>query len=208
MEEVDDVDQAGSNGGTLDATSEALMVPSDEEDNRIQDIIELSDGDESMDGDGVDAAVKKEAQAKFGEWTGYVIQPTRVLTHILERISKKWTAAVYGFFKPNPTLEWIDGRECHVFKCAAAFCKRKGVVRRFQDKGDSNSTGNLRNHAKVCFGEEAVEISDGYKDVTHLWEKYDGKGYLDPQSITACFERKGKGSVTYSTRSHTTTETR
>lgn len=34
------------------------------------------------------------------------------------------------------------------------------------------------------------------------------KGALDPQLITAAFERKGKGKVTYSHRQHTKTESR
>lgn len=34
------------------------------------------------------------------------------------------------------------------------------------------------------------------------------KGYLNPQSITAAFERKGKGKVKYSYRQHTKTESK
>ena len=129
-------------------------------------------------------------------------------------MAKDWTSPIYGFFQPRPTIEAIEGRPCHEFICAANLCKGKGVrpriVRRFLDKNDRNSTSNMHKHAKNCWGEEIVskalegkgELSiDDVRKGLSLAKLHDG-------SITASFERKGKGKVTFSTRQHTYTETR
>lgn len=98
------------------------------------------------------------------------------------------------------------------FQCAAPLCKGKGtkprMVRRY--KSDRNSTSNMHKHAKNCWGEENVSkalgvkgelsINDVHKSLTQA-KFHDG-------SITASFERKGKGSVTFSTRQHTYMESR
>jgi hypothetical protein len=65
----------------------------------------------------------------------------------------------------------------------------------------------MRKHAKKCWGDETVRAADKAKDA-HEVRQTTVKGALDPQSITAAFERKGKGKVTYSHRQHTTTESR
>ncbi|KIK05204.1 hypothetical protein K443DRAFT_39889, partial [Laccaria amethystina LaAM-08-1] len=38
------------------------------------------------------------------------------------RLSKEWTAGVYGFFKPDPVIEYASGRRAHTFICAASHC--------------------------------------------------------------------------------------
>ena len=40
-----------------------------------------------------------------------------------EWMAKDWTSPIYGFFKPRPTIEVIEGRRCHEFLCAAHFAK-------------------------------------------------------------------------------------
>ena len=126
-------------------------------------------------------------------------------THI-ERLSKDWTAPIYAFFKPNPLIEYVEGRRCHAFQCLAKNCKQKSrTVRRYLDTGDAKSTGNMRKHAKKCWGDEVVAAADKAKTAKEVRDTTI-KGYLDPQSITAAFERKGKGKVTYSYRQHTKTE--
>jgi hypothetical protein len=129
-------------------------------------------------------------------------------------MAKDWTSPIYGFFQPRPTIEVVEGRRCHEFKCAAPLCKGKGqrarIVRRYLDKADRNSTSNMHKHAKTCWGEEIVSkaletkgdltIDDVRKSLANA-KLHDG-------SITAAFERKGKGVVTFSTRQHTYMETR
>ncbi|EDR10327.1 uncharacterized protein LACBIDRAFT_317094 [Laccaria bicolor S238N-H82] len=41
----------------------------------------------------------------------------------LARLSKEWTAGVYGFFKPDPIIEYAGGRRAHTFICAATHCR-------------------------------------------------------------------------------------
>lgn len=59
----------------------------------------------------------------------------------LESLMKEWTAPVYAFFHPRPTIVEVDGRQAHDFKCAARACKVK--VRRYMDTKDARSTSNL-----------------------------------------------------------------
>ncbi|KAH9020535.1 hypothetical protein EDB83DRAFT_2527858 [Lactarius deliciosus] len=61
----------------------------------------------------------------------------------LKRLSKHWDAPVYIFFKPTPTVEYINNHKAHVF----------------------DSTSNLRQHAKFCWGEEALAAADGARNV-------------------------------------------
>lgn len=82
-----------------------------------------------------------------------------------------------------------------------------GGVRRFLDTGDAKSTSNMRKHAKKCWTAEVVASADKADNANDV-RRTTVKGLLDPQSITAAFERKGKGKVTYSHRQHTKTELR
>jgi hypothetical protein len=115
---------------------------------------------------------------------------------------------VYAFFRPVPDIEYVDGHRCHIFQCAAKSCKQKlRGVRRYLDKGDANSTSNMHKHAKRCWGDDIVASADQAKNVNQV-HATTVKRILDPQSITAAFERQGKGKVTYSHRQHTKTKSR
>jgi hypothetical protein len=129
-------------------------------------------------------------------------------------MAKDWTSPIYGFFQVRPTVKFIDGRRCHEFHCAAPHCKGKGtmsrIVRRYLDKGDRNSTSNMHKHAKNCWGEEIVSKAletKGQLSVDDV-RKNLGSAKIVDGSITASFERKGKGAVTFSTRQHTYLEAR
>jgi len=63
----------------------------------------------------------------------------------------------------------------------------------------------LRKHAKKCWGNDVVASADKACNAEEV-RKTTVKGVLDPQSIMAAFERKGKGKITYSHRQHTKTE--
>ncbi len=73
--------------------------------------------------------------------------------------------------------------------------------------GDSKSTGALRWHAKTCWGEVNVAKADQAKDIDMAWDALKG-AVLRDGSITAVFERTGKGKVTYSHCQHMKAETR
>lgn len=127
------------------------------------------------------------------------------------RLQKEWRSPIYAFFHPEVAINYIDERRVHDFTCNAQNCKGKGknprVVRRYLDTSDSRSTGSLRRHAKICWGEENVSKADEAKDVGIARAALKGAELIDG-NITAVFERTGKGKVTYSHRSHTRTETR
>jgi hypothetical protein len=130
------------------------------------------------------------------------------LIGLSERLLKEWDAPIYVFFKPSPTVEYINGRKAHVFECAAKSCKCKvRFVRRFLDTGDAKSTGNLRRHAKTCWGQETVTAADNTRDVATARSVLEQAKGLNG-SITAMFRRAAKGKVTYSHRQHTSIEAR
>ena len=68
---------------------------------------------------------------------------------------------------------------------------------------DAKSTGNLRKHAKLCWGMDIIDKADDAKDIASIH-----KGLATAQKtrdglITASFERIGKGKVMYTTCQHT-----
>jgi hypothetical protein len=74
-----------------------------------------------------------------------------------------------------------------------------GVVRRFLNTGDAKSTSNMWKHTKKCWTAEVVASTDKSENANDVCCTT-VKGLLDPQSIMAAFEQKGKGKVTYSHR--------
>lgn len=74
---------------------------------------------------------------------------------------------MYVFFKANPRIEYTGSCQAHVFECASGRCKTRNGrdVHRYLDKKDKNLTGNLRKHAKVCWGDEAVAAADATGNV-------------------------------------------
>ena len=117
---------------------------------------------------------------------------------------------MYVFFKQMLSIEYIKDRHVHVFECAAACCMGKingRMVHRYLDTRDAKSTSNLRKHAKICWGEEAVAAADNTRDVRATREALKKIKTVD-SSITQAFQRIAKGKVTYSHRQHTTTEAR
>jgi hypothetical protein len=118
---------------------------------------------------------------------------------------KDWNSPVYAFFEPIPKIVEISGRNAHEFKCQGKGCKTS--VRRFLDKGDAHSTSNMCKHVRSCWGADVLQAADEAKDANEVRCKIVGS-VLRNGSITAAFERKGKGKVTYSHRQHTCAETR
>jgi hypothetical protein len=122
-----------------------------------------------------------------------------------ERMWRQWNSAVYAFFEPVPSIDYIKGRKCHTFQCSAKGCKQ--TIRCYIGTADAQSTGNMRKHAKKCWGDEAMEAADSVKDVSEACKKV-VKSILQDGSIMGAFERTGKGKVIYSHRQHTKAETK
>jgi uncharacterized DUF497 family protein len=118
---------------------------------------------------------------------------------------KDWILLVYDFFNPKPCIVTIEGLCAHEFKCLRKGCK--ATICRYLDKKDARSTGNMWKHVRACWGKDVLVAADNAKDATEARTKIVG-GFLQNGSITASFERKGKGQVTYSHRQHTRAETR
>lgn len=116
---------------------------------------------------------------------------------------KEWRAPIYGFFEPKPRIVEANGRRAHDFVCGARGCG--STIRRYLDKKDARSTGNLRKHAKSCWGVELVSTADKATDGTKVREAL-ANGRLKDGSIKLAFEQTGK--VTYLHRAHTRDETR
>ncbi|KAF8549481.1 hypothetical protein OG21DRAFT_1478846 [Imleria badia] len=118
---------------------------------------------------------------------------------------KEWTSPIYAFFEPKPLVKEQNGRHSHLFKCASRSCKT--TIRHYLDTKDARSTGNMRKHARKCWGDEPVSAADDAKDVNEAHTKVVG-GILKNGKITQSFEHKGKERATYSNIPHTCTETR
>lgn len=129
---------------------------------------------------------------------------------ILDRLIEEWTSPVYAFFGKVPDITYINGRCAHEFRCSSKSCKAKGVnkriVRRYLDTTDCKSTSNLKRHAIMCWGTENVDRALAAK--VNIDEARVTLAGLKDGSITAAFERTGKGKVSYSHRQHTKAETR
>jgi hypothetical protein len=82
------------------------------------------------------------------------------------------------------------------------------MVRRYLDTSDRNSTGNLRKHARQCWGEEILLGADTCGDIETAREALGKAKKQIDGSITTAFERKGKGKVTFSHHQHDKTQTR
>ncbi|GBE77188.1 putative AC transposase [Sparassis crispa] len=109
----------------------------------------------------------------------------------LSEMQKDWTATAYAFYKPEVTIE----------------TDKVGMkVKRWLDKGDRTSMGNMHRHIRKCWGEEALAAADEMNTAADAHPSVEK--FRWSEDITAAFERKGKGKITYSACQHTCTETR
>src|SRR6266478_7307544 len=110
--------------------------------------------------------------------------------HVIERLSKEWTAPIYAFFHATPIVKCISGCRVHGFQCLAKHCRVKNgrEVRHYLNTSDRKSTGNLRKHAKLCWGEDEVEAADQTKDVVAARGAINISKLKDG-SLMAAFER-------------------
>lgn len=169
-----------------------------------------NESDESRSESGIDDNSEETEQQELGTIFCKIIL-SKTNERILERLKKDWHTPIYAFFHPDPEINYVDGRRVHDFICNAKVCKGKGKsprrVRRYLDTSDKKSTGSMRRHAKVCWGEENVARADESANINASREALKNAKLIDG-TITAVFERTGKGKITYSARQHTKAETR
>jgi hypothetical protein len=176
---------------------------------RASSVINVND--DSSETEGVPATETAEAER------GMIYTPIGKLYANVkaDRLLKEWNAPVYAFFNPVPSIDYVGNppRRVHIFECNAKACIGKGMnrrhVRRFLDTADGKSTSNLRRHAKICWGEEAVAGADTVKSHGATRQIVEKSLRMRDGSIAVMFKSlKGKGKVTYSHRQHTKTEAR
>lgn len=150
------------------------------------------------------AAIPKNETAE--EELGALFQFTQVqvLTSLAARLSRDWSSVVYAFYHPDVKIHEANGKRAHVFRCLKGNCNAR--IRRWLDKTDKHSTGNLRKHVKACWGEEALASADALGSAQKAREGV--KSYVRSGDLTLAFKRTGKGKITYSVRQHSRTETR
>jgi hypothetical protein len=84
-----------------------------------------------------------------------------VLTSQCHRTSEETRqSSVYGFLKKNVEVKYENGCKFHLLQCAVKKCKANGVVQQYLDSKDCMATSNLKTHAIICFGIDAIKSAD------------------------------------------------
>ncbi|KAJ3002262.1 hypothetical protein NUW54_g5941 [Trametes sanguinea] len=161
-----------------------------------------SDSDSDSDIQIISAPERKSASTSAKEDDGSASDSgKKSLEEQLEDFKKSMRSPAYAFFHVGlPKVE--TERPYFVFSCRS--CDRK--INRYMDTKDSKSTGNLLKHARECYGQGVVgRIMEArtLKDARAAT-----RSFLEDGKITAVFERRDQGKVTYSHQQHTHAETR
>jgi len=163
-------------------------------------VIEVDDDD---DDDRPESAAEDEEDELSKQTILYCLR--RKTYSKLVQMMKQWTSPVYTFYEAIPDIQYIAGHHMHVFKYAAKSCSYN--CWRFLDGPDCSSTGNLIKHVKSCWGKAAYEAAMACQHAKDARESVI-KPLTTTGTITAAFEQKGKGKVTYWHRQHTKKETK
>jgi hypothetical protein len=203
---IDSDDKTGDQQASSQPRVDAIDVDAAE----LPPLLDVSD-DEDGDEDGAEDGDKQDDSDDLQE-TRECLFPFPKCFMGLPCFSEKldtFKVPIYAFFHPEPVTCLVDGRPCQVFKCAAAHCKYSShEVRRYLDKKDAKSTGNLCKHATRCFGEEAIKQVSKAASAADVRKSGVLASGQYSQAIDVMFERTGKGNVSYSHRQHTSIETR
>jgi hypothetical protein len=108
-----------------------------------------------IDGAHTSASDNKKAvspEEKLGQSFDAYINDQPIDFTFTAKLKSTWRSPVYTFFKTDRVVVQYDNRRpYHWFLCGAHICKvSTGGVRRYQDKSDKASMGDLRQHA-CCF---------------------------------------------------------
>jgi hypothetical protein len=115
-----------------------------------------------------------------------------------------WTSPIYAFFKPTPDIEYVQGRQCHIFHCGATSCKQR--IHHCLDKKDAGLTSNLHKHAESCWGAASVKAVTEIGNIDNAHASV--KGLKEIGTIEASFKKKGGGKIKYWHTQHSKTETK
>lgn len=131
------------------AARRAVVRTEEEEEAMYDNAIVISDDIEEP------RALSPEVESAEDELSTRTIQYGKhFVNKSIERLMKEWLSPVYAFFNPMPCIVDVDGRRAHEFKCSARGCTT--TIRRFLDKKDARSTGNMRKHVKSCWGQDVL----------------------------------------------------
>jgi hypothetical protein len=97
----------------------------------------------------------------------------------------KWTMVVYAFFKPNPNIKYNDGHKMHKFTCLQKHCHQKIVC--YLDTKDAQSTRNMHQHVRKCWGEGVLTVAESAKDANEACSRIIN-GFLKTGKIMEVFE--------------------
>ncbi len=115
------------------------------------------------------------------------------------KLQDNWRSAIYAFFKAEVTIAYINGRRCLEFRCAAKNCRIGKPVRRYLDKGDRSSSGNLFKHARTCWSDVVVDQARLLGEATRVRNTLVAN-ILKDGAITQYFAPVKKGAILYSNR--------
>lgn len=156
------------------------------------------------DNDNQPESAAEDEEDELSKWI--ILYHLRRVTDLkLEQMMKWWTSPVYAFYQPIPDIKYIDGRHAHVFNCAAKSCTYKCQC--FLDGPNHSSTGSLIKHVKTCWGKAAYEAATACQHAKDTCESI-VQPLATTGTITAAFDQKGKGKVSYRHCQHTKTETK
>jgi hypothetical protein len=94
-------------------------------------------------------------EAELGRSSYTICQNIQLIWQFTACLMKCWDTPVYTFFRPTPTIIYVEGHKVHIFECAVTHCKCKTrLIHHYINTGDISSTGNLHQHAICCWGDE------------------------------------------------------
>lgn len=146
-------------------------------------------------------AAPEDDEAKLGQ--DHSCKCKYQLICIVERLRRDWRSPIYAFYEPLPEIGYEKKRPYHEFICAKKGCGKR--IRRYLDKGDAGSTGNLGKHVRHCWKNNVVQSALEAENLDDAREIV--AGHRDGV-LTSHFERIGKGKATYSSTPPTKSETR
>ncbi len=126
--------------------------------------------------------------------------------NVAETLRGRWRSAIYAFYKADVEIGYVENRRCLLFRCAARGCVAP-PLRRYLDKKDRASSGNLFKHARACWGEDVVDQARELGDATRVRTTLVAN-ILRNGTITEYFAPLKKGAASYSNKPLTRIQTR
>ncbi|KAJ6587344.1 hypothetical protein B0H10DRAFT_1831741, partial [Mycena sp. CBHHK59/15] len=102
-----------------------------------------------------------------------------------------WTSTIYTFYLGDVKIEYRGSKLHHTFTCGARNCKH--TITRNQTTKDSNSTKNLRVHAKKCWGEDNVVAAEKVKSLAAARKLLKENSGVRSQRLTDIFRAHEAG---------------